>query len=178
MSSEIQSVDDLQLVARFQAGDRFAFEELHRRYGQRLIAFLKPRCLGRLDAFEVSQEVWVRVVKALPRFEQGIFSGWLFTIARNLLKDEYRRGQSTAAPLEDGIDPVAPVQQPVNPHMEAMLDCLRNLKRKFVEALQDTLDGLTTNEIAEKFGIGAANVDKWRFRGRSLLKDCVQQKLS
>ncbi len=178
MANPNDSLDDLPLVARFQAGDQSAFHELHKRYGPRLVAFLKPKCLGQLDAFDVSQEVWLRAFQALPRFQQGSFSGWLFTIARNLLKDEYKRPPRKTDSFEDGIEPVAPPPKPAHPHLDAMLDCLRSLQNKYVDAVTDTLDGLTTEEIAEKFGIETHHVDKWRFRGRSLIKDCVQQKLS
>ena len=178
MADPDDSLDDLQLVARVRAGDQSAYDELHNRNGRRLVAFLKPRCLGPLDAFEVSQDVWLRVWKSLATFEEGSFSGWLFVIARNLLKDEYKRGRLKTDPFGDGVDPVAPLPKPENPRLDAMLDCLRDLQSKFVDAVKDTLDGLTTEEIAEKFGIEPNNVDKWRFRGRSLIKDCVQQKLS
>lgn len=177
MANPDDPLDDLQLVARFQAGDQSAFNELHKRYGQRLVAFLKPKCLGHLDAFDVSQEVWFRAIRAFSRFQQGSFSGWLFTIARNLLKDEYKRVSLNADTFGDGFEPVAPPPKPADPHMNAMLDCLKSLDSRYVDAVKATLDGVTTEAIAEKFGIESNNVDKWRFLGRKLIKDCVQQKL-
>ena len=178
MANPDDSLNDQVLVARFQAGDQSAFDELHQRYGRRLVAFLKPKCLGQLDAFDVSQEVWMRVWKALPKFKNESFSGWLFVIARNLLKDKYGTPAPHTATIGGAIEPVAPLPQPASERLAPMLDCLRSIKSKFVEAVQDTLDGMTTEEIADKFGIGKDNVDKWRYRGRNLIKDCVEQKLS
>lgn len=178
MPDQQTSSDSLQLVARFQAGDQSAFDELYRRYAARLVAFLSPKCLGPLDAFDVSQKVWVRVWQALPSFRNESFSGWIFAIARNLLKDEYKRPHLKAESLSEGFEPVTPIRKNPSISMDAMLDCLKMLKSPYVDAVQDTLDGLTTEEIADKHGIGTDNVDKWRFRGRNLIKDCVQQKLS
>lgn len=94
--SNLPSLDtaapDQALVARAQRGDAAALVALYRRYVGEVYGY----CLNQLgsvqDAEDVSSETFVRVVDALDGFRgQSSFRTWLYAIARNQVRDHFRR---------------------------------------------------------------------------------------
>lgn len=92
--------EDAALVARFQSGDKSAFDELDRRYRARLTRFLAKRSSFDL-AEELAQETLTRAFGALDALEVGtFFAGWLYRIAFRALTDVERRRKS---PVERAV---------------------------------------------------------------------------
>lgn len=88
---------EARLVARLQAGDRAAFDEIHRAFNQRLLTFLMRLSCRRDVAEDLLEETWLRLVTHAPRLRADTTIGpWLFTVARNL-HVSYRRSRK----LED-----------------------------------------------------------------------------
>jgi len=84
---------DNDLVTRFKADREMeAFNLLHQRYRQAILNYL-CRYLGDYQkAEELTQETFIRVYKHLPDFKQtGKVSSWIFAIATNLGRMEFRR---------------------------------------------------------------------------------------
>ena len=74
-------------------GDERAFNELYRRHARRLQGFFF-RMLGGNNslAADFVQEVFLRLWSARTRYREGdCFSTWMFSMAYNLCKNEYRR---------------------------------------------------------------------------------------
>jgi len=83
---------DERLMLRFQGGDARAFEVLVRRHRTPVFSFLVRLTGDRARAEDLSQEAFLKVVKAAGGWEERArFSTWLYTIARNLAVDEARR---------------------------------------------------------------------------------------
>ncbi|NUQ01808.1 MAG: RNA polymerase sigma factor, partial [Armatimonadetes bacterium] len=115
--------DDQVLVARVQRGDTAALDELVARYHAPLAQYLE-RMLGEPEtAREVTQETFLRMMRALPRYRpRAKFSTWLYTIATNLARDELRRRQNRQErhrPLEDADQ--GEVAEPPVPLVETAL---------------------------------------------------------
>ena len=88
---------------RFRRGDARAFEALVSRYRSAVYGFLVRAVGDRARAEDLTQEAWLRVISAAPRWEERArFRTWLFTVARNLAVDESRRRFSSgpAVPLD------------------------------------------------------------------------------
>ncbi len=91
LNRSLPDADD-ELLVRYAAGDRSAFEELVRRHRSRLYNFVFRQMQHQAVAEELVQETFVRVVSNLREFKrEARFSTWLFTIARNLCFDELRK---------------------------------------------------------------------------------------
>ena len=99
------SLDDLaSVIKRAQELDHSAFEELVDRYSSRLYGFLYRLTGCREDAEDLVQEVFVRVVRMIVKYEDdGRFDAWLFRIATNLVRDRIRRSKRRPAPAS--LDP-------------------------------------------------------------------------
>lgn len=102
---ERQDVDDIQLIKEAQSGSSEAFGLLYERYAQVIFRFLYAHLSDRLDAEDLTEEVFLRVWRTLPKYrEQGIpFVAYLFRVARNALIDQYRRSKAPEnnLPLEE-----------------------------------------------------------------------------
>lgn len=79
-------------VRRARAGERWAFERLVQCYQERVYRLIYYRTRSRADAQELTQDVFLKAYKSLPRLkEDGKFKSWLFSIAVNRSKDHLRR---------------------------------------------------------------------------------------
>lgn len=78
------AVDDKQLVRRAQEGDLSAFDELIRRYQERVYATVYHMTSNHEDANDLTQETFVKAYKALSSFkgDSGFFT-WVYRIAVN-----------------------------------------------------------------------------------------------
>src|SRR3970040_1286150 len=81
----LHDLDDAQVVQRPLAADAQAFGTLVDRYQGRLLNFVNRTIGDRERAEDLVQEVFVRVFRPLPRFDQTKkFSTWIYTIASTL----------------------------------------------------------------------------------------------
>lgn len=88
---------DGQLLQLAAAGDQTAFADLYQRYAGRLYGYLLSRCAADADlAEDLRQQVFLQLLesKAFEAAKRGMaradLSSLLFTIAANLLKNNYR----------------------------------------------------------------------------------------
>jgi RNA polymerase sigma-70 factor (ECF subfamily) len=94
-----------EIVRRARSGDGDAFADLYDRYSTRVYRFALVR-LGSPEAAEdLLQEVFLKVVEALPRYEERgtPFAAWLFRIARNSVIDHVR-ASAPVEPLDAALD--------------------------------------------------------------------------
>ncbi len=82
---------DVALVRQFQAtGNPALFEALFRKY-QTPIFHLVTRMVNGEEAYDLTQEVFLRALRALPSFKGDCkFSTWLYTIAKNTCLNHLR----------------------------------------------------------------------------------------
>ena len=77
--------DEEELVRAVQRGDREAFAQLYEMNVKRVYHYLLGRMGEPADAEDVTAEVFIRAMEALPKYKsKGIpFIAWLFRIAHN-----------------------------------------------------------------------------------------------
>jgi len=94
---------DAALAARYRSGDEGAAAALVARHTAAIGRFLYASGAGRSDIEDLVQEAFYRAFRKLEFWrEHASFRSWLFSIAANLLKDEYRRRKGrTMLSLED-----------------------------------------------------------------------------
>src|SRR5690242_422216 len=106
MVSEI----DLELprvIAQAQTGDPGAFGELYAKYAGLILRYLYARLREQESAQDLTQEVFVRVIKGIGGFEfrgEKSFLGWLYTIAGNVLIGQARRKRAISTPLDESLE--------------------------------------------------------------------------
>lgn len=90
--TESPSADpDLDLVDRFRAGDRRAFDELARRYREPIVGLVRRYVKNDGDAEDVAQRALMRAFEKIDGFRgDSSFRTWLHRIAVNLALNHIR----------------------------------------------------------------------------------------
>ncbi len=83
---------DAALMLRVKQGDAAAFTQLVQKYKQPIMNLVWRTVRDETEAEDITQNVFVQAWKSAPRYQATAkFSTWLFTIARNLCLNEFRR---------------------------------------------------------------------------------------
>ena len=88
-----ESTDQVRaLVARAQAGDRGALEELYLLHFDRIYSYLHVSVGNRHDAEDLTTQTFLKMLEKIGsfRWQSAPFSAWLFRIAHNLAMDHFR----------------------------------------------------------------------------------------
>jgi hypothetical protein len=106
--------DDATLVAAYKQGDASAFEALYTKHLRPLYGVVYVRTHHQQTAEDIVSQTFLRALERINTFDpaKGSFGGWLFTIARNLIVDHYRKAKPTSDIQECGIwqtIPMSPV---------------------------------------------------------------------
>lgn len=160
---------DEELMSLYIKGDRKAFEEIYNRYGNYLLNFFNRKLWqDREKAEDFTQEIFTKLIDRPEQFDTTKkFKTWLFTIASNMCKNEYKRMEirkSTRNDVPEGFEAKASVktadlsvdESDFATQLKTELNQL-NEKHKEVFMLRH-FDGLSMKEIAETLGINVGTV--------------------
>ena len=190
--------EDEALVKGFQGGYEKAFDMIVLKYKD-VIFNLCYRYLGSYeDALDASQDVFIKVYKALPRFQfTAKFFTWLYTIAANTCKNRVSslsyKFRKFAVELdkdqedeEGGLSSFQIGDDRNTPRLEVsrkekadiIQKCIDKLPSdyKLLVVLRD-VDGLSYEEVASVTGHKLGTVKSKLARGRGLLQDMLRRRL-
>jgi RNA polymerase sigma-70 factor (ECF subfamily) len=91
-----------ELIRRAQTHDVTAISELYARYAELVVRYLLVRVADPELAQDLTQEVFIKIIGGIARFEyrdEKAFLGWIYTIAANMLHSYQRRQRIVATPL-------------------------------------------------------------------------------
>lgn len=179
---------DEELVAGYLKGNKSAFEEIVRRYEDRLYR-LSFRMLGNHhDALDAVQEILLKLMAALPKFQgRSRFGTWLYRLAANTCLDIRRkRGRTSAESLEATLEhsPGASLamlddRPNDNPDVYVEQQYKENLVRAALEQLPESqrqllilrdLEDLSNTQVADILGIEVGALKARLHRARQALK--------
>lgn len=174
--------NDAILIRRCQKGDQRAFRLLYERYAPQVYGFLLGYLRDPDLAEDMTQETFVRVWQALPRYrEQGQFRAWLFRIARRLAIDaeRHRKARPTVPLLAPQRDAQADDPAHLLEHQQAveeLMEALGRLKPSYREVLvlRFLLD-LSVAETAEVLGRSTGAVRVLQHRALHALRNQMQE---
>jgi RNA polymerase sigma-70 factor (ECF subfamily) len=170
---------EAELLDAVAAGDRGApLKELYHRYEGRLYG-LGLRLLGDAGlAEELVQETFLRVWRNADRYdrEKGAPSTFIFTIARRLAIDLWRRPSSRpfAESIDDEPGPDAVERMIAQLTVRDALDSLSDAHREVLELSYDR--DLKQSEIAERLGIPLGTVKTRTYHALRSLKDALEER--
>jgi len=180
------SINEQRLVAKAQAGDRLAFEELVRIHADRLYGVVLRLCATPHEAEEVTQETFIRAWRAIARFDgrSQLFT-WLYRIGVNEAKRRLERGEGALRTVSLEESPGDPPDLSEAPEAHAERDALRAALERAVRALPlayraplvlRDIEGLTTGEAAEILGISEAALKSRLHRARALVRHALEER--
>jgi RNA polymerase sigma-70 factor (ECF subfamily) len=167
-----------ELVAR-AATEPDAFASIYHHYLPRLYKYMRYRIGDRNEAEELTSEVFVRVLTKINSYrpERGPFSGWLFTIAHNIVVDYLRaRNRRNYVSLEVSGQRASDGEKPEemaihNETREKLLSALSGLTDRERNLIAFKFSaGLTNHTIAEISGLSESNVAVILYRAMRRLR--------
>lgn len=160
-----------------------AFDQLYARHAAALAAYVATRV--RRDGLEdLLQEIWTRALRKIHLCrDRTNFRRWLFAVGKHMIIDYHRKRQPEQ--LADGFDP-ADERGPGDAfaamveveRTKALAGCLEKLKPKLREIVELRLGGTSYERICANLSITAARAQKYWFRAKEWLQDCVERALS
>jgi RNA polymerase sigma factor (sigma-70 family) len=186
MATASASLDgaDRDLVEAVREGDDGAFEELYRRYQQRITSFVRRIVRDEARAEDVTQEAFLSALRRMRATDSEIaFKPWIYEIARNAAIDSYRRTTRAEEismdgdllrPLDRGrlVGSSAPfaavvVKERLD-HLRGALDELSDTHHRIL--VMRELEGLSYREIGERMELTRPAVESTLFRARRRLE--------
>lgn len=98
---------DEQLAIGYMAGDNKAFDELLRRYKNKVFSSVYNMINDRLAAEDVFQDIFIRIIVGLREnryASKGYFKFWVATITRNAIIDYHRKNKILLADVNEDND--------------------------------------------------------------------------
>lgn len=94
---------DEQLMVRLQKTDASAFDELYRRYSKRLLYYFYRMLNGNEEkAQDFLQDTFLKIMEKSHYYDSNrSFSNWIFSIAHNMCRNEYRRREVRKNHVDD-----------------------------------------------------------------------------
>ena len=155
----------------YAGGDGGAFDELFKRYGTRLFNFLLRACGDRAMAEDLFQATFLRLHQARKGYVAGTFKAFLFTIAANLLRDEWSRAEHKRRTImnEETIEAIPAGNRIADSDPESLSEAHETTKlveaaiAQLPQGLREALllsryQGLSGREIASALGISEGAV--------------------
>lgn len=171
----LAEVPDEELMRRYGRGEPGAFEVLFSRYGGILQGYLQRQLFRPDEAADVLQDVFLQVHRARRDYDPTRpLRPWLFTIARNLLREHFRRiGRRRESPALPDLDRV-PDPAALQPPQEVSADQVRRALASLPSDQRDAialhwLEGFSFPEVAEIVGASVAAVKVRAHRGYKVL---------
>lgn len=146
--------------------DQALFDRVYETYGPALYRFCLLQMKNPADAEDVLQDVFVKRLYQAPKFKSPEHErSWLYQVALNLCRDEWRRSRRSELPLAAAAGVSLP------PEELSLLDQVSNLPEKQRTVLHlHYYQGYNLQEIARLLGVTVPAVKMRLKRGREALR--------
>lgn len=179
-----QQIPDSALVKQAQKGDRQAFNGLIERYNKAIVNFIYRNINDGSRAEELAQKVFVRCYLNIKHYNQRYkFTTWLYTIAVNLCKNEFRDKTRRPKNIElielvrtPNIASDSPVQALADKEMkEKVSRAVQSLPEDQRQAIiMSVYNDLPYKEIADALKTNENTIKSWVFRGKQMLFEMLK----
>jgi len=175
--------DDESLIKRFVSNDESAFEELFRRYEQKIFNLVYRYIGSYPETEELTQDVFVKVYKSAQTFKgKSKFSTWIYRIAVNTCLNYKKKKRLVMESLDrSGTQPVKELIAPNSTTPEELFERAR--KMLIIQQAIDSLppnqkiafilskyEGFSYAEISEIINTSISAVESLLFRAKQQLK--------
>ncbi len=187
MSDQYRARNDEELVRVAQGGDNRAFDELVRRYQDKVYRLSYKILRHEDDAAEALQDAFLSAYRGLRNFKvESTFSTWLYRIATNASLMKYRKRRDNHVSLEQSQsqnEDAEPLQVPdwsTQPVAELLTAETREVMEEGIQRLPEELrtvfvlrdvEGLSNAEVAEILELSVAAVKSRLHRARIALRE-------
>jgi RNA polymerase sigma factor (sigma-70 family) len=166
---DYSTYNDEDLMRFFLKGDQKAFEQIYDRYESFMINFFYRKLWSdRIKAEDFTHDLFTKIIDKPDSFDPNrSFKTWLFSVANNMCKNEYKKQEirkPTSYDIPEGVD-----AKDVNQLQDVAVDAanfneqlkieLNKLGEKHREVFMlRHFEGLSLNEIGETLEINTGTV--------------------
>ncbi|MCX7877320.1 MAG: sigma-70 family RNA polymerase sigma factor [Ignavibacteria bacterium] len=182
-------VSDEKLMSEFQNGNNKAFDEIVRRYKDRLTNFIYRYTGNYDDSDDIVQDTFVRVYTSKHLYKEiAKFSTWIYTIAINIAKTKVikeKKFNKTSLTVEtndeeweleisdNSVSPESLADSVLlSRHIQNALNSINEVYRELV-ILRD-IENFSYEEIVEMTGLPMGTVKSRINRGRERLQEILK----
>ena len=182
MSRDDAATDqDQVLVGRIAAGDRHAFEQLFKEYGERVFRYAHRLISDVTKAEEVTNDVMLEVWKNAAKFEgRSKVSTWILGITRHLALNSVRRKQLTTVDVDtvpgvaDELQTTAAQEQDRDKIKAGLRSALTGLSQDHRDVIELTFfHGCTYQEIGHIVGCPENTVKTRMFHAKKQMQELL-----
>ena len=151
----MNQLSDEELMQTVSEGNLDAMTLIFERYNIRLYNFYFQMIKDSDVCEDLTQNVFLKVIKYKHSYKGGKFVSWIFKIARNLFYDYYQEQKKTQ-PFEDLDDVSSELEEETIEkeeelnHLAKALSCLNEKDRELI--VMNRIDGIKYDQIAEIVG--------------------------
>ena len=187
MAIPYQQLEDAVLVRMAQDEDTRAFDELVRRYRDRVYRLSYKILRHEEDAAEALQDAFLSAYRGIGKFKaESTFSTWLYRIATNASLMKYRKRRDGHVSLDQSqstneeAEPLQLADWAAQPPEDLLTAETRQVMAEGIERLPEELrtvfilrdvEELSNAEVAEILGLSVAAVKSRLHRGRIQLRE-------
>lgn len=156
--------------------DEESFKALFNSLDSWLFTMVYSITANRAEADDIIQEAWLKVIDNAENFnpDRGSFKNYIFTVAKNLALNRFKKNTNLNDNLEDYQQPtVEPeIQEEIRELNHIINEGIKRIKnKKYQDAiLLYYFAGLKADEIGEVMGTEIYNILNWLKRGRRQLE--------
>jgi RNA polymerase sigma-70 factor (ECF subfamily) len=186
-ASELAALPDSELVRMAQAGETRAFDELVRRYQDKVYRLSYKILRHEDDAAEALQDALLSAYRGLKNFKaESTFSTWLYRVATNAALMKYRKRRDGHVSLErsqsdnEDAEPLALPDWSAQPLDELLDTETREVMQEGIDRLPEELrvvfvlrdvEGLSNGEVSEVLDLSIPAVKSRLHRARLQLRN-------
>lgn len=193
VSAEMMAAEDAALLARLQAGERYAFEELVNRYNASVYNLAFRLSNDREDARDATQDTFLKVYNNIGKFRgDSQLRTWIYRITVNQVANQQRwwrrrrREKTVSLDINDHNETAlsqkipspgqTPEQQALTAEKRKMISvALEKLKFDFrVAVILRDIEGLSYEEISATLEVSVGTIKSRIARGREELRDLLR----
>jgi len=128
-----QHYTDEELLPLLKNGGHAAFDELYKRYGQKMFSyFFRMLWKNKELAEDFTQDLFLKIINNADAYMEGRnFSTWLYSIANNMCKNEYRKQEVRATHSKQPVKETS--AEAVNPDMRRFKEAVHNCTNQLPE---------------------------------------------
>lgn len=192
MSIVTKTDPDADLVAKAQAGDTRAFDDLIIKYSPKIYGLIYNMTSNKDDTNDLMQDVFAKAFRSLSRFQgKSSFYTWIYAIATNMtlnfLKKRKRRTASSLDEVDSGIqnDPAfVDYTNRANPRMQSDVNSLQKRLNEALQALSKDhravvtmfdIQGMPHAEISQILGVSEGTVRSRLFYAHKQLQGHLEE---
>lgn len=142
--------------------------------------FIRRRVPDEHIADDLLQETFVRIHRHIDSLtDTDRLAAWVYQIARNVIRDHYRRSAGSTVALDD-VDPADDPEDQLS-HLrcrptEWLDELIGELPDHYRDAVRlAEIEGLKQQKIADRLGLSLSGAKSRIQRGRAMLRDVLEQ---